>query len=171
MQTNSPDYIRTLFLTNVEGLSRIGIHSTQRVFGSIRHFLIDVKAFGLVVLYINPLKAPIDTLTLCSPSGHVHIVQRGVKGLLLPKEFHDLLFENSDIKKVSLYLREIDQFQTILGLPKINVIEIHPVIRKNLLEINNGVVNFLKYNLGPDVHSVRIDILNDDHVQMAATFS
>ena len=171
MRTNCPDHFRTFFLTDAKGLSRIGIHSTQRIFGSIRHFLIDVKAFGFVVLYIDPLKAPIDTLTLCSPSGHVHLVQKGEKGLLLPKEFYDLLFQNTDIKKVSLYSREIVQFQALLELPAINVIEIHPVIRKNLLEINNGVLNFLKYNLGPDVPSGRIDILNDDHVRTAATYS
>ena len=171
IQTNSPDYLRTFFLTNVEGLERIGIHSNQRIIGSIKHFMIDVRAYGYVVLYTDPLKSPIDTLTLCSPSGHVHIVQKGEKGVLLPKEINDLLFKDTVILKVALFSREIKLFQTLFGWFEINVVELYPVIKKNLREINIGVIDFLKYNLGPDVHSDRIDIQNDDHVRTVATYS
>ena len=110
-------------------------------------------------------------MTLCSPSGHVHIVQQGDKGVLLPIEFHDLWFKDTIIHKVALFSREIGLFHALYELPKINVVKIYPVIKKNLQEIKGGVINFLKYNLGPDVHSNRIDILNDDHVRTAANHS
>ena len=169
LRTNSHSYFRTLFLTDRVGLDRIGIHAGTKVFGSLRHFFVDVKAFGFMVAYTDPKRRRPFTLVLCSPSGHVQIVQEHNGRMIIPRMIHDLVYDDDAIKTVSLYKDEIEIFFQRYKLPKPEVIEIRPVIRKNLREINNGVMRFLKYDLGPDVQSDVTDITNDDHVRSAAT--
>ena len=169
LRTNCHEILRPLFLTNKEGLDRIGIHSGFRIFGTIRHFMIDVRAFGFMVLYTDPKRRRPNTLVLCSPSGHVHIVQEHNRMLSTPSMINDLLYKDDAIKKISLYKDDTEAFLRTYGMPNINVIEIRPVIRKNLREIRGGVMRFLKYDLGPDIPFEWTNVTNDDHLRTVAT--
>ena len=159
-----------MFFTPEDSKERIGVNSAHMMLSSGKLFLEDVHAFGFMVLYTAD-RANLDVLNLCSPSGHVQIFQAGETELVLPQEIQNLLFKNTDVKKLTMYKSDIVEFEQANGTPRIEVIELHPVLKKNIIEASNGILNFLKFELGSETRYRKVDLSNLNHVRTNALFA
>ena len=48
------------------------------------------------------------------------------------------------------------------------MVEVHPIIKKNLVEIGSGVLNYLKTDLGKTCEFMEADLNKDEHVRTHA---
>jgi hypothetical protein len=69
-------------------------------------------------------------------SGHIQIFQAIGHGITFPKEIEDLLFRSPDVKKLTMFKADIDSFSLANRVDPIEVTEVHPVIKKNIPEID-----------------------------------
>ena len=129
-------------------------------------FMEEVFANGFVTLFVD--KNNPDTLTMCSPCGQVQIFKAFDHGLLFPTEIQTLLFRSPDIKKLALFKTDIDTFIVANRVPRIDLVKVHPIIKKNLVEIGSGVLNFLKTDLGETCEFEEADLNKDKHVRTHA---
>ena len=161
---------RSMFITPEDNRDRIGVNSAHMMLSHCKLFLEDVYAFGFMVLHTAD-RANLDVLTICSPSGHVQIFQAGENGLQFPTEIQSLLFKDKDVQKLAMYKSDITEFVESNSTPPINVVELSPVLKKNIVEANNGILNFLKFELGSETRYRKVDLSNDNHVRTNALFA
>ena len=159
-----------MFFTPEDSKERIGVNSAHMMLSHSKLFLEDVHAFGFMTLNIAD-RANLETLNLCSPSGHVQIFKADEVGLKFPLEIQNLLFKNTDVKKLSMYKSDIEAFEQANSTPRIEVIELHPVLKKNIIEANNGILNYLKFELGTETRYRKFDLTNEHHIRTNALFA
>ena len=70
-----------------------------------------------------------------------------------------------------MYKTDIIEFEQTNGTPHIKVIELHPVLKKNIVEANNGILNFLKFELGTETRYCKVDLSNLNHVRTNSLFA
>ena len=166
VRVNDPSAWRMTYYTPSEGRDRIEVNAAHMTLTSGKEFLEDVKENGFVTLYID--KNNMDTLTMCSPSGHVQIFKAVGPGISLPPEIKELLFQSPDIKKLSLFKAEVNAFAVANGMELIDVVEAHPILKKNLLEIKSKVLYSLRIGLGDTFEFKEADLNKDEHVRTHA---
>ena len=159
---NDPGIWRLTFETFHQGRERIEVNAAHMLLTTGKLFMEEVFANGFVTLFVD--KNNPDTLTMCSPCGQVQIFKAFDHGLLFPTEIQTLLFRSPDIKKLALFKTDIDTFIVANRVPRIDLVEVHPIIKKNLVEIGSGVLNFLKTDLGETCEFEEADLNKDEHV-------
>ena len=166
VRVNDPEVWRMTYYTPDEGKDRIEVNAAHMSLTPGKAFLKDVHENGFVTLYID--KNNMDTLTMCSPYGNVEIFKAVGHGITFPREIEELLFRSSDVKKLTLFKAEIDAFIVANAMEPIDVIETHPIIKKNLVEIKSKVLNSLRIGLGETCEFKEADLNKDEHVRTHA---
>jgi hypothetical protein len=161
-----PEYWRHHFVTHPHNVDRINVNSVNMLLSSAKEWTEDVNNFGFVVIFTERHRP--ETLTLCSPSGHIQIFHKVGPTVYLPQEVQDILFGDDHIKKVVMYKEESQAYAEAHGMPTIKIVELRPLIKKNVVEASGATV-FLKSQLGPDFRPYKtFDFANADHLRWLA---
>ena len=145
---------------------RIQVNAAHLDLDAGKEWLLDVLEYGFLTIHMTEQWT---TIALGSPSGHVQIFHKTGSTFVLPTMISNLLFKNGIIKKVILYSEESKKFTANHGMPELEVVQLHSLLRKNIEEIVSGTTPYLKTQLGPDVRPQgHFDETKPEHVCYAA---
>jgi hypothetical protein len=149
-------------------MERIQINPMHMSLDAGKEFLTDVHNFGFVSLHVKD-----DAFVISSPSGHVLIFTKTGPAFQFPPEVRDILFQITDVRKVTLFRDSLKKFLDNNGMDRIsNLVDLHPIAKRNVEEIAFGTLNYFKSQLGKDfLPRGPFDLNADEHVKQASHIS